>query len=176
MIAEFIDKLTKDPSLEPKISLLYAQMQEVRKRLLRIIEPIDDNMIDFSPNEKEFETIGTMLYHIAGVEWSWIFQDIDGEELDEEKWKYAFPLRKEVNIPQLKGQGKKFYLIELESVRKKVFERLKKFSDNDLEKLYGTETEKFSLEWVLFHLIEHETIHIGQIQILIRLFKDIHKI
>jgi len=164
-------KLIKDPKLSTKIASYYSQMREVRNRLINIINDLPDFVLDYTPDEKIVESIGTLLLHIAAVEWSWIFADIDKKNFQFEEWKYAFPLRQDVNLPQLKGEKKEFYLNKLEKVRLEVYQRLMDFNDEDLDVIVISEGEKYSIEWILFHIIEHETMHIGQILLLKRLFK-----
>ena len=162
--------LKKSEELSPKVSYWYSLLDETRGRLLRILKKLTDEELDYSPNEEFFETIGTLLLHIAGVEWSWIFEDIDGKEMDYEEFKYGFALRPDVNLPQLKGKSKQYYMDKLEKVRKQVLERLKNLSDEELVKQVGSSSEKYSIEWILFHILEHEAMHIGQILFLKRLY------
>ncbi|HUU79624.1 MAG TPA: DinB family protein [candidate division Zixibacteria bacterium] len=164
-------KLNKDSKLSPKISSYYSQMREVRNRLINIINDLPDFVLDYTPDENIVESIGTLLLHIAAVEWSWIFEDIDKKEFKFEEWKYAFPLRQEVKLPQLKGEKKEFYLNKLEKVRLEVYKRLMAFNDDDLDVFIISEGRKYSIEWILFHIIEHESLHIGQILLLKRLSK-----
>ena len=145
-------------------------MARVRSRLLRVVEGLTDEEIDYSPDMERIETIGTLLLHIAAVEWSWIFEDIDGKEMDYEKWKHAFALREE-NLPQLTKQGLQFYIDRLLEVRSEVFVRLRNLDDSNLHILVDVGSAEVSIEWVLFHILEHEAMHIGQISILKRLAK-----
>jgi len=144
-------------------------MVRTRGRLLRVVEDLTDSEIDYSPDMKKIETIGTLLLHIAAVEWSWIFEDIDGEEMDYEKWKHAFALREEIS--QLTKQGLQFYIDRLIEVRSDVFARLRNLDDSKLHKLVDVGSAEVSIEWILFHLLEHEALHIGQISLLSRLAK-----
>ncbi len=162
-------KLKNYVELTPRVSHWYSMLQEVRERLLSIIGDLYEEMLDFTPDERNFETIGTLLLHIAAIEWSWVFEDIDGLEMDYEKFKHAFALRSDVDIPQMKGKKKLFYLNQLKEVREEIFQRLTKFSDDDLDIIIESNSDKFSIEWVLFHILEHETMHIGQILLLKRL-------
>ena len=162
-------KLSKDSNLTRSLAILESQMEEVRNNLLKQIEKISEEKIDYSPDEHEIETIGTLLLHIAAVEWSWIFEDIDGREMDYEEWKYAFPLRPSVNIPQLKGKDKRYYLEKLHQVRDNVKKRMYEMTDEDLERTVMSGGDSFTIEWVFHHLIEHESLHLGQIQLLSRL-------
>ena len=166
-----IFKLEKFADLCPKVATWYAIMMNSREYLIEIIEGLDEEALDFTPNEEKIETIGTLLMHIAAVEWSWIFEDIDGMEMDFERFKYGFSLRTNVNIPQIKGKSKQFYLDELKDVREKVYNRLCHLKDGELEKMVGSDKEKYTIEWILFHIAEHEMMHIGQILLLRRMFK-----
>ena len=144
-------------------------MKELRERLLEIISGLDNDILDFTPDENNIETIGTLLLHIAAVECTWIFEDISGLNMNFKKWKHAFPLRKSINLPQLKGKSKSFYLNRLNEVRTERIDRSKDISDFD--QLIISENNRYSIEWILFNLIEHESIHIGQISLLNRLYQ-----
>lgn len=164
-------KLSKDKNLTPRISTFYAQMQLVRRELIKTVEKLEINYLDFSLNELAFETIGTLLLHIAAVEWSWIFEDIVGLTMDFDKWKLAFPLNSDVNLPQIKNKNIKFYLGKLEEVRLEVYKQLQKMNDNNLDKIISSGEDQMTIEWILYHILEHEIIHLGQIKLLFRLKK-----
>jgi uncharacterized damage-inducible protein DinB len=74
-------------------------------------------------------------------------------------------------VEQLKGKPKQFFLERLAEVRAEVYQRLRHLADHDLEKSVGTGDDKFSIEWIFFHILEHEAMHIGQINLLARLSK-----
>ncbi|TFG11017.1 DinB family protein [Candidatus Heimdallarchaeota archaeon] len=164
-------QLNKSVELSPRVATWYAIMKDSRSYLTEIVHNIDEEALDFTPNEGTIETIGTLLIHIAGVEWSWIFEDIDGIEMDFERFKYGFALRPNVNIPQIRGKSKQFYLDELKDVREQVYKRLCKLKDEELEEMVGSEEQKYTIEWILFHIAEHEMMHIGQVLLLRRMFK-----
>ncbi|MFW9944173.1 MAG: DinB family protein, partial [Candidatus Sifarchaeia archaeon] len=91
-----------------------------------------------------------------------------GKEMDYEKWKQAFPLREDID--QLTGQTVEFYFDRLNEVRQEVLEWLKGIDDEELDRLIDLGHAEVSIEWVLFHLIEHEAMHIGQISVLSRMY------
>ncbi|MFW9845454.1 MAG: DinB family protein [Candidatus Thorarchaeota archaeon] len=153
----------------PRVAFLFSMMEKTRSRLLRIVDELSDGDLDYSPDTDRIETIGTLLFHIAAVEWSWIFEDIDGEEMDYEKWKHAFALREK--IPQLTGKGKQFYLDRLSEVRDAVSARLRDLDDMQLHIIVDLGAAEVTIEWIIFHILEHEAMHIGQISILSRLSK-----
>lgn len=166
------ESLKQFEELSPRISKWYAQMYEIRQWLLHMIGDLSTEEIDFTPNKRTVESIGTLLIHIAGVEWSWIFEDIDGLEMDFEKFKHGFALRSNVNIQQIKGNTIQFYITLLNEVREQVYQRLQSMTDADLEKTVEEGDKKFSIDWIFFHLVEHEAMHVGQISLLKRLYKS----
>ena len=160
--------LKKRKNLTPRVGLLFSMMEKTREKLLKRIEELTLEEMDYSPSGRRIETIGTLLLHIAAVEWSWIFEDIGDTAMDYEKWKHAFPLRE--GIDQLTKQGKEFYIKRLSEVRSEVFDWLKSIEDKELDRLIPLGETDVSIEWILFHLIEHEAIHVGQISILSRMY------
>ncbi|MFQ5831196.1 MAG: DinB family protein [Candidatus Thorarchaeota archaeon] len=159
--------LEKTSGLSDRVALWYSMMERVRERLLKRVEGLSNKELDYTPHEESVETIGTLLLHIAAVEWSWIFEDMGRQEMDYEKWKHAFALRE--GIPQLKGKKLRYYLDRLNSVREDVLNRLIDVSDSELDHLVDIGEAAVSIEWILFHLIEHEAMHVGQISVLRRL-------
>ena len=166
-----IFKLEKSTELSPQVATWYGIMVKAREYLIEIVEGLEKEALDFTPHDRKIETIGTLLMHIAAVEWSWIFEDIDGKEMDFERFKYGFSLRPSLNIPQIKDKSKQFYLDELKDVREQVYKRLCQLKDEELETIVGTEEEKYTIEWILYHIAEHEMMHIGQILLLRRMFR-----
>lgn len=161
-------ELNREKKLTPRVGLLFSMMEKAREKLLKRIEELTLEEMDYSPSGRRIETIGTLLLHIAAVEWSWIFEDIGDTAMDYEKWKHAFPLREDVD--QLTKQGKKFYIQRLAEVRSEVFTWMKSIDDKELDRLVPLGETDVSIEWILFHLIEHEAMHIGQISILSRMY------
>ena len=165
--------LPYENDLTPGIAKFFGMFQDNRRRLLNMLEEVTDEMIDFTPKDGIFETIGTLLHHIAAIEWDWIFGDIDGQEMEWDTWKYAFANRYD-EVTQQTGKGKQFYLNILEKVRNDLHERFKKFTDEDLQREIHSGIESgriYSIEFIFFHLINHEALHLGQISMLKRLYK-----
>jgi uncharacterized damage-inducible protein DinB len=162
--------LDRNKELPPRVALFYSMMERARRNLLKRVETLSKETIDYSPEPKMIESIGTLLLHIAAVEYGWIFEDIGGQEMEYEKWKYGFSVRE--GKDQIEGKDVEFYLSRLREVRQEVFKFLKTLSDNDLDSMVDVDSEKVSVEWILFHLIEHEAMHIGQVSVLLRLWKS----
>lgn len=165
--------LSYESDLTPGIAKFFGMFQDNRRRLMHMLEDVTDEMIDYTPKDGTFETIGTLLHHIAAIEWDWIFGDIDGQQMDWDTWKYAFANRYE-EVDQQKNKGKQYYLDILQKVRTDVQNRFRRFTDEDLKREIESGTESgriYSIEWIFFHLINHEALHLGQISVLKRLYK-----
>lgn len=165
-------KITKSNYITPNLQFLFSQLEETRKRLLTQLEKIPQEIIDKTPDDGSIESIATLLDHIAAVEWSWIFEDIDGEHFDDEKWKFAFATRSWSKVTQRTGKSLNFYIDQLNMVRQEVVERIKMMTDDDRLKVVGQNNEKYTIEWILYHLNHHESVHHGQISLLNRLFNE----
>jgi uncharacterized damage-inducible protein DinB len=162
--------LDKGLNLSSRLALLLTMLEKVREKLLKKIEGLTMEELDYTPDETTVESIGTLLLHIAGVEWGWIFGDIDGQEVEYERWKQAFALS--LDIPQINRMELNYYMDILKDTRESIMSRLGKMKDSDLDTIISSEDRLVTIEWILFHLIEHEAMHLGQISVLKRLSKN----
>jgi uncharacterized damage-inducible protein DinB len=160
-----------DNNIPGSLGIIFGEMEEVRRLLLKQVKGISQEILDYTPDINKFETIGTQLFHIADVENSWIFEHIDGEQLDYEQWKYAFGIREKLDPPQLTKKPLDYYLTILNDVREKIKDRIFEFKEEDAKNIFSSSLGKTTLEWVLFHIHQHESHHIGQINLNKRLFK-----
>ncbi|MCP4632178.1 MAG: DinB family protein [candidate division Zixibacteria bacterium] len=156
----------------PAIGKYLYMMEDVRERTLNYIQGLTVEQLSWHPNPR-VESIGTLLLHIAAIEFSYIQEDIMQREMGEE-WKIAFPIR--FNIPQISGKELDYFVDKLNEVRNETKAILKTLTDEDLNREItlhdsGDSPTKFSIEWILYHLVEHEAHHKGQIAVMKRLLK-----
>lgn len=59
----------------PEIGRWLWAMNEVRRRTLRLVDALDQRVLDWEGPDGRENAIGTLLYHIALVEMSWLFMD-----------------------------------------------------------------------------------------------------
>lgn len=158
------------PGLSPSLAHYYAQLEDVRRDTKQYVAGLTPEQLSWTPHPA-VESIGTQLLHIAGVERSWIGEDIERRPMGEE-WAAAFPLR--TNLPQVQGKPLEYFLETLDAVREETRAALSKLTDADLTReIVGLESppdgDRFTIEWILYHLIEHEAHHRGQIALLKRI-------
>jgi uncharacterized damage-inducible protein DinB len=171
--------VTCDPveGYSPQIGRYVAQLNEVRADLLHELDGLSVEQIDWHPDDKT-ESIGTLLLHLDAVEWSWIHQDIFGASDDKYpgSWAEAMPIR--VGVPQVQGRPLAAYLEQLAASRARTLEALRGFTDADLARQVGEgdpprglepHSVLYTIDWIIWHIIEHEATHVGQVELLRRL-------
>ena len=163
------------PGFDPRIGLYLAQLEDVRERTKRYVDGLTQAQLEWHPNPK-VESIGTMLIHVAAVELSWIQEDIRREPMGEE-WRIGFPIR--FGIPQISGESLAYFIGLLDSTRAVTRDVLAGVTDADLSRALvplddedTPDAPQFTIEWILYHLIEHEAHHKGQIAVMKRLLPD----
>lgn len=160
----------------PRVGVFWAQLEDVRRETLRYVARLEPQQLSWTP-QKNVESIGTLLLHIAAVERSWIGEDIDRRPMGEE-WMIAFPIR--FGIEQIHSQPLEHFLKELARTRDETRTVLSALTDDDLSRDItpldpGESTETYTIEWILHHLVEHEAHHRGQIALLKRLYVKHHQ-
>jgi uncharacterized damage-inducible protein DinB len=160
------DRFVMSPGKPGELELLLTMLDEASKFWLEIIEEFDDEAFKKIRDESG-RSISKQVVHICAVEDGWINKvvlqgerafpemlkaGLDQEYLDDWKWAPASPWSKEKLIEKHKG------------IRAHTREVLKGLSPG--EHLVELRGHKVNLRWILFHLIEHEAYHSGQIQIL----------
>ena len=171
--------VTCDPvaGYSPQVGRYVAQLNEVRADLLHELNGLSVEQIDWHPDEQT-ESIGTLLLHLDAVEWSWIHQDIFGATDDAYpgSWDEAMPIR--VGVPQVQGRPLEAYLEQPATGRARTLEVLRGFTDADLARRVGEgepprgmepRSVLYTIDWIIWHIIEHEAMHVGQVGLLRRL-------
>lgn len=137
-------------------------LEDIRRTLLDKISGISQQQLD---TEVIGHSIGSLLYHIALIEADWLYEEVLGG-----KWnpniRTLFPQEDrndDDTLSSVKGQNLNEHLHRLQCVRD---ELLFHFRTMDLE---GWRTSRSLIhydvtpEWVIYHLLEHESHHRGQI-------------
>lgn len=163
------------PGFDPRIGLYFAMLEDVRERTKRYVEGLSQRQLEWYPNPK-VESTGTLLVHIAAVELSWIQEDIMRQPMGEE-WKAGFPIR--FDIPQIADESLEYYIGLLDSTRAVTRDVLAGLTDADLPRAVvslddeeNPDARQYTIEWILYHLVEHEAHHKGQIAVMKRLLPD----
>ncbi len=167
-------QVSPEVEFSERIGRYVAMLEDVRRRVRHYVDGLTPEQLSWHPNDR-VESIGTVLLHIAAVEVSWIQEDICRIPMSEEEWGIAFPIR--LGIPQVSGEPLEFYLEKLNRTRAETREILTGLSDSDLDRVLSplepgdpnAPPTTYTIEWILYHLVEHEAHHKGQIAVMKRL-------
>ncbi|MDQ0271417.1 DinB family protein [Cytobacillus purgationiresistens] len=138
-------------------------LEDVRGSLLTALSGIDQGMLDAKVDERQ--TIGSLLYHIAMVEADWLYEEVLVKEWDVEI-KSLFPLNisaEDRTLSHIEGQSLEEHIHRLNRVREVLLSSFQSMDLTDWRKPRVLEEYDVTPEWVIYHLIEHESHHRGQI-------------
>lgn len=161
------DHMNKD-----SIHLLQG-LKVTREQLLSVVTKISDDALIKTYNGSP--TIAHYLLHIAQKELWWMKNVVKGEELSEEdKQKFYFAEGKQLTIPP--NQGRSWYLARLADVRAITKDYYSNISDVEYHRAQCELRDEdgvkiYSPEWILYHLIDHESYYRGQIALLLSMIK-----
>ena len=134
----------------------FSHWNQIRAGLLSTIEAFDDDELYMVPFEGS-RSIGQIMLHIAGAEDGWL-RHVVTHELDE--WPDLYILDN--------FQDKVSILQTLDQVHSRSLEYLSKLNISDLNQKvktpWGKET---SLHWIVWHIIEHEIHHRGELSLIL---------
>jgi len=158
--------LTLEPMADdPEVGRWLSGMEVTRQDTLRELKEVPDGALDWKPSGSE-NTISTLLYHIALVEADWLLEDILGPEAAP-PWPtdlLPFDARdEERRLTQIEGTTKERHLERLQGVRDLFLEFLRSMPADELHRIRAREKYDVAPDWVLHHLIQHESEHRAQI-------------
>ncbi len=154
---------------EPEIGRWLWAMEAVRRRTLDIVKDLDEQTLDWEGPDGCENAIGSLLYHVAIVEMSWLFLDILEQDLPPPV-KTDFPhemaskgrLTRVPHVPLAEHMGR---LGRSRSILMEVFQSM---SLDDWGRLRSPKDTDYEVTpaWAVFHLVEHEAGHAAQISAL----------
>jgi uncharacterized damage-inducible protein DinB len=134
----------------------FSHWAQVRGSLVRIIDSFDDSELAMEPFEGSWPA-GRIMLHIAEAEDGWLRYIVSGE-LD--AWPERYTL---VNYPD--KQSIQFVLDQVHAWTDSFIAGL---IEADLARTIKTPRgDKFSLMWVIWHVIEHEIHHRGELSLIL---------
>ncbi len=136
-------------------------------------------MVDWYP-DAPLNSIGSLLYHIALIEASWVADEIlDAGEPDELAALLPWSDREpepgeggEGHLTRIDGQSLETHVTRLAEVRAWVLEGLTGISNADFHTIRSLERYDVAPDWVLHHLLQHEAEHRSHIAWLRDTFPD----
>ena len=155
------------PAASDELGRWLWAMEDARRRTLEMIEGASPEELDWVAPGIE-NTIGTILYHIALIECDYLCIDILGIQGYFDDLKSLLPFdshdeqRRLTVVHYLSLQD---YTEKLDAVRARFLEIVSPFDREQLatSRLLLEYEYDITPEWVLYHMIQHESEHCGEI-------------
>lgn len=161
------------PKYEEEVGRWLWCLEDVRRTLITELTGISQSILDTKIDQRH--TIGSLLYHIALVEADWLYVEVLGVEWDPEI-RSLFPLEsrsEDGSLTHIEGQSLEEHFYRLNKVRQVFLSYFRSMDLTDWRKTRVLENYDVTPEWIVYHLIEHESHHRGQIfQVLRKLRND----
>jgi uncharacterized damage-inducible protein DinB len=150
---------------EPLIATWLSAMEEARQRTIGALEGLTDEIINWS-GSRGVNSIGSLLYHIAAIEMSWLYEDIlEGEEFSPQiaAWMQYDVRGDDGSLTSVTSEPLETHLNRLRFSRDHFLTRFKGMSVMEFRRPRKLEDYEVTPEWVIHHLMQHEAEHRGQI-------------
>ena len=159
------DRLVLEPSAgPPQVGLLLAALDDGRRRTLRELETVHDDMLGRRPAALPLHTIGQLLYHVALIEADWVLSEI--QELPEAEWpswvEVEFPIDvrdEEGRLSDVPPEPLERALARLVRVRRHTLTVVGEIDDVELHRVRSLPPYDVTPAWAIHHLLQHEAEH-----------------
>ncbi|NLF77792.1 MAG: DinB family protein [Chloroflexi bacterium] len=136
---------------------LFRHWDEVRRELLRALDLLSDEQLEFTPREG-LRTLGEIVRHIASAEEGWFRYGIDRAYSE-------WPDFSAADYPTV--ESIKALLAEVHARTEAYLETLSLPDlDREIETAWG---ERCVLGWIIWHVIDHELHHRGEVFLMLGL-------
>jgi uncharacterized damage-inducible protein DinB len=159
--------------LEPQTGLLLWMLDDVRKELLEGLQGLTKEQLMSAPCEGEY-ALGAYLLHQCQAD-AWWYSVMSGKEFSSElikKFDYKWFMRGENAKPPEVPLEPEQYIALMEEARDVVRAHIRGLKDAELDKEVSFKHKEkeysMSVRWIIYHLIEHEAHHRGQMFLLKR--------
>ena len=150
---------------EPQIGAWMWALQDARQRTLNSLKGLDDQTINWVAPDAA-NSIGTLLYHIAAIEMSWLYEDIlEGINFPAEVGGLlSYDVRDDDGqLTLVVVETLEKHLNRLKVTRQYFLSATEGMSLDEFRRSRKLDSHEVSPEWVIHHLMQHEAEHRGQI-------------
>lgn len=161
------------PGFEPEIGRWIWGLEDVRRTLVEKLTGLSLRQLD-AKQTGHAHSIGSLLYHIALIEADWLYEEVLRGEWNP-KIRALFPQEDrnpDDTLISIAGEGLDVHLHRLQSVREELLFHFRSMNLEDWRTPRSLAPYDVTPEWVIYHLIEHESHHRGQIFQLLSILRE----
>ena len=146
---------------DPEVGRWLAALEDARRDTIHELSSVSPEMVD-ARHDPLLNSIGTLLYHIALIETSWLLDDILEGEPGPDWLQELLPFSDRDGsgrLIQVDGVSMAGHLERLDAVRQYLLERLRPMSNDEFHRVRRLDSYDAAPDWVLHHLLQHEAEH-----------------
>jgi uncharacterized damage-inducible protein DinB len=138
-----------------KLIEMFSHWEQVRNDLLETIDKFSQEELTYAPFEVAWP-VGQIMLHIADCEDNWLHGVVRGEF---KPWLW-YPLEDHPTKADILGV--------LKAARARTLPYLQSLAESNLvEKFAIPEGDEFTLKWIIWHVLEHEIHHRGELSMIL---------
>jgi uncharacterized damage-inducible protein DinB len=164
-------------SCDPAVGLGLWVLQDSRRRTLGELGELRDEWLDLEP-PMGHNTLRSILYHMGSTEVEWLYTVLGQEIPADMKAHFPDDDRDQVgNLAKIRGEGLDTYLEKMALARQKLIDGYKAMTAEEYRHLrpithWTGEIHHITPERVLYHLVNHDAEHRGELVMIIQHFKE----
>jgi len=152
---------------EAEVGRAVWRLMDARQRTLTWLRDIQLSLVDWLPPDDRMNGIGTILYHIAAIEVSWLYEEILQKDFSPEvEGLFPVPVRDENGkLSVIQNLTLERHLDRLQRTRDFLLGVLRGMTLKEFQRPHTLPDYNVTPEWVLHHLAQHESEHRGEMQV-----------
>ena len=152
---------------DPVVARWIWQLADARRLTLEKLTGISDTTLLWRP-DAEANAIGTLLYHIVLIELDWLYVEIleRPDYISDAAIAMLLPYPdrdKTGRLTVIEGETVQAHLDRMAAARQLLYDALRPMAAEEFYRKRELENYDVTPEWVVYHLIQHETEHRGEI-------------
>lgn len=160
--------VTPDPGADAEVGPWLWAMEQTRRGLLDTVEGLEQGALDWRGQGGSDNSIGSLLYHVALIEMSWLYDDVLLVSPPEDI-AALFPhdhRTSDGRLAVIAGAPLAEHLERLAVTRARFLELMTPLTPVDWHTVREPRGEDYACSpaWVVFHLVEHEAGHLFQVR------------
>ncbi len=146
---------------EPEVGRAIWPVEDARRRTAHTLAGMDMQRVDWAPPGEA--SLGTLLYHVAAIEASWLYEEALGRPLPPAvEALFPYPVRDaQERLTAVTGESLDTHWARLVEVRRRLLAAYQTMTLEDFRRVRALPEYDVSPEWVLHQLMQHEAEHRG---------------